>query len=113
MVTPLKHLHFMTSPEDMEARAGEVASLLKMLAIREADARLYLGRRRVLVSTFGKQSSASVSQPVAATRGATRSGCRRVPSPRGQQIFYRLTDEKAVELIEALYTIFRAPEELR
>ena len=70
-------------PAEMEARAGEVAALLKTLS---HPARLRL-------------ACALAEAGVVATRREAK------------QIFYRLSEEKAARLIEALYAIYCEPEQ--
>ncbi|MFB9979299.1 sulfite-sensing transcriptional repressor BigR [Mesorhizobium kowhaii] len=94
------------SPAAMESRAGEVAALLKTLAHP---------MRLMLVCTLveGEQSvgrleemldihQPSLSQQLTVLRDAKIVETRR----DGKQIFYRLTAEKAAQLVAALYTIF-------
>lgn len=94
------------SPAAMESRAGEVAALLKTLAHP---------MRLMLVCTLveGEYSVSqleerldihqpSLSQQLTVLRDANIVETRR----DGKQIFYRLTAEKAAELVAALYTIF-------
>lgn len=114
MVTPIEAPSpQMMSPEDMEARAGEVASLLKTLA---HPTRLMLACTLVdgeySVSALAAKlriRQPSLSQQLGVLREAGVVETRRA----AKQIFYHLTDQKAAELIEALYAIFCAPEELR
>ncbi|QND61133.1 sulfite-sensing transcriptional repressor BigR [Mesorhizobium huakuii] len=94
------------SPAAMESRAGEVAALLKILAHP---------MRLMLVCTLveGEYSVSrleemlgihqpSLSQQLTVLRDANIVETRR----DGKQIFYRLTAEKAAQLVAALYTIF-------
>ena len=94
------------SPADMESRAGEVAALLKTLAHP---------MRLMLVCTLveGEYSVSqleetldihqpNLSQQLTVLRDANIVETRR----DGKQIFYRLTAEKAAQLVAALYTIF-------
>ncbi|MFD0985620.1 sulfite-sensing transcriptional repressor BigR [Methyloligella solikamskensis] len=91
---------------EMEHRAGEVAKLLKTLA---HPARLML----VCTLVEGEFSvgeleerldlhQPSLSQQLTVLRDAGIVKTRR----ESRQIFYRLTEEKAAQLIEALYHIF-------
>jgi DNA-binding transcriptional ArsR family regulator len=94
------------TPEDMAGRAGEVAALLKTLA---HPARLMIvctlveGERSV-----GELEEAidvhqpTLSQQLTVLRGAGIVRTRRV----SKQIFYRLAEAKAAQLIGALYTIY-------
>jgi len=94
------------SPAAMESRAGEVAALLKTLAHP---------MRLMLVCTLveGEYSVSrleemldihqpNLSQQLTVLRDANIVETRR----DGKQIFYRLTAEKAAQLVAALYTIF-------
>ena len=94
----------------MQDRAGEVADLLKTLAHP---------MRLMLVCTLveGEYSVSeleekldihqpSLSQQLTVLRDAEIVETRR----EGKQIFYRLTAEKAAQLIGSLYTIFCAEE---
>ncbi|MGX5828011.1 sulfite-sensing transcriptional repressor BigR [Mesorhizobium sp. 43Arga] len=94
------------SPAAMESRAGEVAALLKTLAHP---------MRLMLVCTLveGEYSVSqleetldihqpNLSQQLTVLRDADIVETRR----DGKQIFYRLTAEKAAQLVAALYTIF-------
>lgn len=96
------------SPAAMESRAGEVAALLKTLAHP---------MRLMLVCTLveGEYSVSqleetldihqpNLSQQLTVLRDANIVETRR----DGKQIFYRLTAEKAAQLVAALYTIFCA-----
>ena len=94
------------SPAAMESRAGEVAALLKTLA---HPMRLMLvctlveGEYSVsqLEETLGIHQP-NLSQQLTVLRDADIVETRR----DGKQIFYRLTAEKAAQLVAALYTIF-------
>ena len=97
-------------PQDMEGRAAEVASLLKTLA---HPARLVLacslaqGEYSVgeLEEKLGIRQP-SLSQQLGVLRDAGVVETRR----EAKQIFYRLTEQKAARLIQALYGIFCDPE---
>ncbi|SDR63524.1 transcriptional regulator, ArsR family [Rhizobiales bacterium GAS113] len=93
---------------DMEARAGEVAGLLRTLANRN---------RLMIVCTLveGEYSvgqldeelgihQPTLSQQLTVLREAGIVETRR----ESKQMFYRLTEEKAARLVEALYAIFCA-----
>jgi len=94
------------SPAAMESRAGEVAALLKTLA---HPIRLMLvctlveGEHSVsqLEEALGIHQP-NLSQQLTVLRDANIVETRR----DGKQIFYRLTAEKAAQLVAALYTIF-------
>lgn len=94
----------------MEARADEVANLLRTLAhpirLRLACA-LAEGEFSVgaLEETLGIRQP-SLSQQLGVLREAGVVETRR----DARQIFYRLSDQKAAEVIRALYTIFCAHE---
>lgn len=92
--------------EDMEARAGEVAKLLKTLA---HPARLMLACTLVegefSVGALEERldiHQPSLSQQLTVLRDAGLVETRR----ESRQIFYRLTEEKAAQLIAALYHIY-------
>jgi DNA-binding transcriptional ArsR family regulator len=95
---------------DMAERAAEVSNLLKTLA---HPARLMIvctlveGERSVgeLETELGIHQP-NLSQQLAVVREAGIVQTRRV----SKQIFYRLTEAKAAQLVEALYTIFCAEE---
>ncbi|MEN5082667.1 sulfite-sensing transcriptional repressor BigR [Bosea sp. TWI1241] len=97
-------------PAEMEARAGEVAGLLKtlahparlMLACTLAEGEYAVGE---LEERLGIHQP-TLSQQLGVLREAGIVQTRR----EAKQIFYRLSEEKAARLIEALYIIFCAPE---
>lgn len=97
-------------PREMEARAGEVAGLLKtlahparlMLACTLAEGEYSVGQ---LEERLGIHQP-TLSQQLGVLREAGIVETRR----DAKQIFYRLSADKAARLIEALYTIFCAPE---
>lgn len=90
----------------MESRAGEVAALLKTLAHP---------MRLMLVCTLveGEHSVSqledelNIHQPNLSQQLTVLRDAKIVETRRdGKQIFYRLTAEKAAQLVSALYTIF-------
>jgi DNA-binding transcriptional ArsR family regulator len=94
------------TPAEMEVRAGEVALLLKtlahptrlMLACTLAEGEYSVG---ALEETLG------IHQPnLSQQLGALRDGGIVETRREGKFIFYRLTEDKAARLIEALYGIF-------
>ncbi|MDX3808446.1 sulfite-sensing transcriptional repressor BigR [Bosea thiooxidans] len=97
-------------PGEMEARAGEVAGLLKtlahparlMLACTLAEGEYSVGQ---LEERLGIHQP-TLSQQLGVLREAGIVETRR----DAKQIFYRLSADKAARLIEALYTIFCEPE---
>jgi len=99
-------------PGEMEARAGEVAGLLKtlahparlMLACTLAEGEYAVGE---LEEKLGIRQP-TLSQQLGVLREAGIVETRR----EAKQIFYRLSEQKAARLIEALYTIFCEPETL-
>jgi DNA-binding transcriptional ArsR family regulator len=99
------------APIDMAERAGEVAALLKTLA---HPARLRLACMLVegeyavgaLEEALGIRQP-TLSQQLTVLREAGIVETRR----EAKQIFYRLTEEKAARLIEALHGIFCVEEE--
>ncbi|PTM94154.1 ArsR family transcriptional regulator [Mycoplana dimorpha] len=99
------------SPADMSNRAGEVANLLKTLS---HPARLMI----VCTLVEGEHSVGELedkvdvhqphlSQHLTVLRGSGIVATRR----EGKQIFYRLTEEKAAQLVGALYDIFCVKED--
>lgn len=95
----------------MEERAIEVALLLKtlahparlMLACTLAQGEFSVGELEMKLDI----RQPTLSQQLGVLREAGVVETRR----DAKQIFYRLTEEKAAQLIEALYAIFCAPEE--
>ena len=114
MVMPIKTpLRPSMSRQDMEGRASEVASLLKTMA---HPARLMLAcmlaEGECSVSTLEEKlgiHQPTLSQQLGVLREAGVVETRR----EAKQIFYRLTEEKAAQLIQALYAIFCGSEEQR
>lgn len=100
-------------PEEMSNLAGEVASLLKtlahpvrlMLACALAEGEYSVGELEEKLDVH----QPTLSQQLAVLREAGIVETRR----DAKQIFYRLTEEKAAQLIQALYSIFCRPEERR
>ncbi|NLS17745.1 helix-turn-helix transcriptional regulator [Rhizobium sp. P40RR-XXII] len=99
------------SLEDMARRSAEVASLLRTLA---HPMRLILActlaEGEYSVSELEEKlgiHQPNLSQQLGVLREAGIVETRR----EAKQIFYRLTEEKAAQLIEALYSIFCLPEE--
>lgn len=91
---------------DMAERAGDVAGLLKtlahpvrlMLACTLAEGEYSVG---VL------EEKLAIHQPTLSAQLTVLRGAGIVETRReGKQIFYRLSEEKAAQLIEALYAIF-------
>ncbi|KGE02168.1 sulfite-sensing transcriptional repressor BigR [Rhizobium sp. YS-1r] len=94
------------SPADLARRAGEVANLLKTLS---HPARL------VIVCTLVEgeysvgelEEKVDVHQPHLSQHLTVLRGSGIVETRReGKQIFYRLTEEKAAQLVAALYDIY-------
>ena len=100
-------------PVDLAARADEVAGLLKtmahpvrlMLACMLAEGEYAVGELESRLDIH----QPTLSQQLTVLREAGIVETRR----EGKQIFYRLTADKAAQLIEALYGIFCEPEALR
>lgn len=96
---------------EMETHAGQVAGLLKtlahpvrlMLACALAEGEYAVGE---LEAKLGNHQP-TLSQQLGVLREAGIVETRR----DAKQIFYRLTEEKAAQLIAALYTIFCKPED--
>ncbi len=96
--------------QEMEARADEVAALLKALA---HPARLMLAcalaENEFSVSALEEKleiHQPSLSQQLGVLREAGVVETRR----EAKQIFYRLTEKKAARLVQALYGIFCGPQ---
>lgn len=97
--------------EEMESRASEVAALLKTLS---HPVRLMLVCTLVegeySVGTLEEQigiGQPTLSQQLGVLREAGIVETRR----EAKQIFYRLTEASAAQLVGALYTIFCAPDD--
>lgn len=98
---------------DMEKRADEVAGLLKTLS---HPARLMLVCALVEgeFSVGELEDQIGVGQPALSQQLGVLRDAEIVETRReAKQIFYRLTDAKAAELIAALYAIFCAGEARR
>lgn len=95
-----------TSPANFESRATEVADLLKTLANRN---RLMIACALVTGEYSVNQlelklgiGQPTLSQQLTVLRSAKIVETRRV----SKQIFYRLTEQKAAKLVDALHAIF-------
>lgn len=109
MVTVLKRSIAM-SPSEMEARAGEVAGLLKTLA-HPARLMLACALAEGEYSVGELETKLDIHQPTLSQQLGVLREAGVVETRRdAKQIFYRLTEEKAAQLIEALYVIFCKPE---
>ncbi len=101
------------SPADMASRAEEVAGLLKtlahparlMLACKLAEGEYGVGELETMLGI----RQPTLSQQLGVLREAGIVATRR----EAKQMFYRLSEDKAARLIEALYLIFCRPEETR
>ncbi|MQB44596.1 sulfite-sensing transcriptional repressor BigR [Rhizobium sp. ICMP 5592] len=110
MVTKANSTRAAVPPEDMASRAGEVASLLKtlahpvrlILACTLAEGEYSVGELEERLDIH----QPTLSQQLGVLREADVVETRR----EAKQIFYRLTEEKAAQLIQALYGIFCQPE---
>lgn len=90
----------------MEARAGEVAVLLKTLA-HPARLTLACALAESEFSVGELEDRLGIHQPTLSQQlGVLREADVVETRRRGKQIFYRLTQDKAARLIEALYSIF-------
>lgn len=90
----------------MEARAGEVAGLLKTLA---HPVRLILACTLAQgeYSVGALEDRLDIHQPTLSQQLTVLREAGIVETRReGKQVFYRLTQEKAAKLIQALYGIF-------
>ena len=95
----------------MEARAGEVAGLLKTLA---HPVRLILACTLAQgeYSVGALEDRLDIHQPTLSQQLTVLREAGIVETRReGKQVFYRLTQEKAAKLIQALYGIFCDPED--
>ncbi|MBA4785068.1 MAG: helix-turn-helix transcriptional regulator, partial [Rhizobiales bacterium] len=94
------------SPTELAGRAGEVANLLKTLS---HPARLMIVCTLVEgeYSVGALEEKVDVHQPHLSQHLTVLRGSGIVETRReGKQIFYRLTEEKAAQLVGALYEIF-------
>ena len=99
------------SPAEMAGRAGEVADLLKTLS---HQARLMIVCTLVEgeFSVSELEEKLDIHQPHLSQYLTVLRNSGIVETRRdGKQIFYRLTEEKAAQLVGALYDIFCAKEE--
>ena len=93
-------------PAAMEARAGEVAGVLKTLA---HPVRLMLACTLAQgeYSVGALEDRLDIHQPTLSQQLTVLREAGIVETRReGKQVFYRLTQEKAAKLIQALYGIF-------
>ena len=96
------------SPEEMAGRAGEVTSLLKTLSRLMIVCTLVEGE----FSVSELEEKLDIHQPHLSQYLTVLRNSGIVETRRdGKQIFYRLTEEKAAQLVGALYDIFCAKEE--
>ena len=119
MVTDLQRPAATASPPaplslaEMASRADEVASLLKtlahparlMLACQLAEGEYGVGALETMLGI----RQPTLSQQLGVLREAGIVATRR----EAKQMFYRLSEEKAARLIEALYAIYCGPEARR
>jgi DNA-binding transcriptional ArsR family regulator len=97
--------------EEMEARAVDVAALLKtlahparlMLACTLAEGEFAVGELEAKLDI----RQPTLSQQLGVLREAGLVETRR----EAKQVFYRLTEAKAAQLIQALYDIYCAPKD--
>lgn len=105
--------HAALAPSEMASRADEVAGLLKtlahparlMLACKLAEGEYGVGELEAMLGI----RQPTLSQQLGVLREAGIVATRR----EAKQMFYRLSEEKAARLIEALYAIYCTPEERR
>ncbi len=96
---------------EMEAKASEIATLLKtlahparlMLACKLAEGEYAVGELEGALDIH----QPTLSQQLGVLREAGVVETRR----EAKQIFYRLTERRAAQLVDALYAIFCQPEE--
>lgn len=99
------------SPAEMAGRAGEVANLLRTLS---HQARLMIVCTLVEgeFSVGELEEKLDIHQPHLSQHLTVLRSSGIVETRRdGKQIFYRLTEEKAAQLVSALYDIFCVKEE--
>ncbi|NTJ67684.1 helix-turn-helix transcriptional regulator [Agrobacterium rhizogenes] len=99
------------SPAEMASRAGEVANLLKTLS---HQARLMIVCTLVEgeYSVGELEEKVDIHQPHLSQHLTVLRSSGIVETRReGKQIFYRLTEAKAAQLVAALYEIFCVKEE--
>ena len=97
--------------EEMESRAGEVAALLKTLS---HPVRLMLVCTLVEgeYSVGALEEQIGIGQPTLSQQlGVLREAGIVETRREAKQIFYRLTEAKAAQLVGALYTIFCAEDD--
>lgn len=103
----------MLAPAEMQARAAEVALLLKTLA-HPARLMLACSLAEGEFSVSELEERLGIHQPTLSQQlGVLREAGIVETRREAKQIFYRLTGEKAAQLITALYSIFCAGEENR
>ena len=111
MVTPIETTaRSGMSPQEMEERAGEVALLLKTLA---HPARLMLACTLAEgeYSVSELEEALGIRQPTLSQQlGVLREAGVVETRREAKQIFYRLTEKRAAQLIQALYAIFCSPQ---
>lgn len=99
------------TPAEMEARAGEVAALLKTLS-HPARLRLACALAEGEYAVGELEEQLGIHQPTLSQQlGALREAGVVTTRREAKQIFYRLSEEKAARLIEALYAIYCEPEQ--
>lgn len=98
------------SPETMQARASEVASLLKTLA-HPVRLMLACALAEGEFSVAELEQRLDVHQPTLSQQLGVLRDAEIVATRRdAKHIYYSLTEEKAAALVQALYGIFCAPE---
>jgi len=98
------------APEEMASRAGEVATLLKTLA-HPVRLMLACALAEGEYSVSALEEKLGIHQPTLSQQlGVLREAGIVETRREAKQIFYRLTEEKAAQLIQALYAIFCGPE---
>jgi DNA-binding transcriptional ArsR family regulator len=110
MVTKATTARQRLSPAEMKGQADDVAALLKTLA---HPARLMLACTLVEgeYSVGALEEKLGIHQPTLSQQlGVLRDAGIVETRREAKQIFYRLTERKAAQLIEALYAIFCQPE---
>ncbi len=100
----------MLTPAQMQARAVEVAELLRTLA-HPARLMLACALAEGEYSVGALEAKLDIRQPTLSQQlGVLRAAGIVRTRREARQVFYRLSEARAARLIEALYAIFCAPE---
>ncbi|WP_320203499.1 sulfite-sensing transcriptional repressor BigR [Agrobacterium rosae] len=111
MVTEARSIRAAVPPEEMAIKAGEVASLLKVLA-HPVRLMLACALAEGEYSVGALEEKLGIHQPTLSQQlGILREAAVVETRREAKQIFYRLTEEKAAQLVQALYAIFCLPKD--